>query len=162
MGSLDAAPTPRSSRARRALTGSAPAGHRRQQPHLVALPDRRLEPVEITDVLAVDVDVDEAVELALVGQPLTAKRRELANERRDDLADGAAGEIELLLAAGLGPEDLGDPDGAHATGPPSTNGADGSADRPNCGMGSGRPAARAATASVEQTGQAGSRRSLSS
>src|SRR5262245_6030790 len=161
IGSPAPAARPWSSRARRALTGSAPR-HRRQEPDLVALPHRRLQPVEIADILAVDVDVDEAVELAVVGQELAAERRELADERLDDLADGAAGEIELLLAAGLGPEDLRDPDGAHACGPPRTNTPPASDAAPKFGIGSGRPAARAATASVEQTGHEGSRRSLSS
>src|SRR4029079_8552119 len=105
IGSVDAAPTPRSSRARRALTRSAPARHRRQEPDLLAVPDRRPgpdvvataslrpEPVEVAVVLAVDVDVDEAVDLALVGQDLAAERRELPDERLHDLPPGAAGQV---------------------------------------------------------------------
>src|SRR5262245_6132916 len=162
IGSLEAGATPRSSRARRApiCLAARTARHRRQQPDLVALPDRRLQPVEVANVLAVDIDVDEAVELTLVRQQLAAERRELADERGHDLAHRRPAELELLLAAGLGPEDLGDPDDAHACGPPRTKAPPAVALK--SGIGSGRPAARAATASVEQTGHAGSRRSFSS
>src|SRR5207253_11200316 len=67
---------------------------------------------------------------------------------------------DLLVAPDLGTEDGRDLDDAHA-GPPRTNGAS-AAGAANEGMSSGRPSARAATASVEQTGQFGSRRSFSS
>ena len=46
--------------------------------------DRRVEPCEVADVLAVDVDVDEPVEVAVVGQQLLLERRMLLDERVDD------------------------------------------------------------------------------
>ena len=83
-----------------------PPGHRRQEPDLVALADRRREPVEVADVLAVDVDVDEPVELAVVGQELALERRVLRSSSAvDDLADRRAGQLDLLVAADLRPQD---------------------------------------------------------
>src|SRR6266550_3401438 len=136
------------------------AGHRRQETDLVALADRGRQAVEIANVLTIDVDVHEPVEAALVGQELAPERRVLVRQRRDELADGRAAQLHLLVAPDLGPEDRRDLDDAHA-GPPRTNGCS-AAGFPNDGIGSGRPSARAATASVEQTGQSGSRRSFSS
>ena len=72
---------PRGSRHRSA------AGHRRQEADLVGRRDRRVEPGEVADVLAVDVDVDEPVEVAVVGQELRAERRVLLDERVDDRPD---------------------------------------------------------------------------
>ena len=60
------------------------AGHRRQQADFVGRRDRRIEPREVADVLAVDVDVDEPVEVAVVGQQLAAERRVALDERVDD------------------------------------------------------------------------------
>ena len=48
---------------------SAP-GHRREQADLVGRGDRGIEPGHVAHVLAVDVDVDEPVEVAVVGQQL--------------------------------------------------------------------------------------------
>src|SRR6185369_7205263 len=141
-------------------SGLRAAGHRRQEADLVALGDRGREPVEIADVLAVDVDVDEPVELAVDGQQLVLQRRVGGRQGVDDGADGGPGELDLLVAPDLGTEDGRDLDDAHA-GPPRTNGAS-AAGAAKDGISRGRPSARAAIASVEQTGQFGSRRSLSS
>src|SRR6478752_1912109 len=66
--------------------GSA-AGHRRQEADLIALRDRRRQPVEVADVLAVDVDVDEPVELAVDGQELALQRGVRGRQRLHDGAD---------------------------------------------------------------------------
>ena len=72
---------------------SAP-GHRREEADLVGRGDRRVEPGQVADVLAVDVDVDEPVEVAVVGQQLGRQRRMLLDERADDVADRVAVELE--------------------------------------------------------------------
>src|SRR5687767_2620500 len=89
-------------------TGSA-AGHRRQQPDLVARGDRRPKPVEVADVLTVHVDVHESVQLALARQQLVAQRREPAHQRVDDLADRRTVDVELLLATHRRAQHRGDP-----------------------------------------------------
>ena len=60
---------------RRPATGrpSSAAGHGRQQADFVGPRDRRIEPREVAHVLAVDVDVDESIEVAIDGQQLTAE-----------------------------------------------------------------------------------------
>ena len=57
--------------AAQALVDASSARHRRQDRDLVAVGDRGLEPVEEADVLALEVDVDEAAQRAVaVGDPL--------------------------------------------------------------------------------------------
>jgi hypothetical protein len=158
IGSVDPPRRPDSSRARRATHGISSRRQRRQQPDLVALPDRRLEPVEVADVLAVDVDVDEAVDLALVwsgagrGATGTARRASRRPRRR------SRRQVELLLPP-VGPGGPGGSRPCHAIGPPGRTGLlSRAASRTRDG--SGVPARGRQTASVEQTGQAGSRREL--
>ena len=70
--------------------------------------------LEVADVLAVDVDVDEPVELAVVGQQLAAQRRVPLDERVDDRPDRAAVELQRLGAADVRPQHGRDEDRAHA------------------------------------------------
>ena len=126
--------------------------------------DGGVEPGQVADVLAVDVDVDEPVEVAVVGQQLTLERRMLGDERVDDAADRVAGDVQRLDPADIGPEHGRDEDRAHARASGeivparpvvvSRNGAS----APTAVVASGRPLLRASTAASEQTGHFGSRR----
>ena len=76
-------------RAAAAAGGLAAARDRRQDRHLVALGDLGVEAVEEADVLAAEVDVDEAAQAAVgVGDPL-AQLAVLGVERLEHLADRA-------------------------------------------------------------------------
>ena len=70
-----------SERGHRRSAAASAARHRRQEADLVALADRRREPVEVADVLAVQVDVDEPVELAVGRQELAAEAGVARDER---------------------------------------------------------------------------------
>ena len=88
-------------------------GHRRQQDHRLAGCDRGLEPVERADVLAAEIDVDERRDLA-VAEDLRAERRVARDEVLEHGADRVAVGLDLTLAADLGAQRRGDPDGRHA------------------------------------------------
>src|ERR1043166_7990739 len=79
------------------------ARNRRQDGPLVAVVDRGVEALLEADVLAGDVDVDEAAQVAVLGDPLAqiAVRLEDGVER---LADGRALDLHLGLAVGGGAE----------------------------------------------------------
>src|ERR1044072_2025369 len=73
----------------------------RENGYLVALAHRRVEALLEADVLAADVDVDEAAQVAVLGEP-----RPQVGVRLEDgvehLADRGAGNLQLGVAAGRG------------------------------------------------------------
>src|SRR6185437_11818203 len=75
----------------------------RQDRHLVAVIDRGLQAILEADVLAGDVDVDEAAQIAVLGDAL-AESVVLVEDRIEGLADGRALDLELALATGRGAE----------------------------------------------------------
>ena len=75
----------------------AAAGHGRQDHDRVAVFDRGVEAVEHPHVLVVEVDVDVAVELAVLAEELGLGVGVLAGQRAQDLADVAAGGLDLGL-----------------------------------------------------------------
>ena len=108
-------------------------------------------PVEVAHVLAVDVDVDEPVEVAVVGQQLPAERRVLLDERADHGTDRVAVELERLGAADVRTQDGRDEDRAHdapPARPPAARHGHGTAHDVDAVDGSGTPALRAATACI--------------
>src|SRR6185503_1373852 len=113
-------------------------------------PDRRRAPLEIAHVLAVEVDVDEAVQVALGRQELVLERGVRRDETVDDFADRPAADLDLLRPTEARPQDAGHLHHAHRT-PPRVN-------TPESDASAGAvPAARAATALSEQAGHSGSR-----
>src|SRR3954453_17207553 len=88
---------------RTALAPSA-AGDRGQDLHLVAVGDRRVEAVGEADVLAVDVDVDEAPQRAVAVRQAIAQLAVTVEQRVEHLAHGPTVHLELGLAAGRGPQ----------------------------------------------------------
>src|SRR4051794_7246384 len=75
------------------------AGHRGKDLHLAPVGHRRLEPLEVADVLASDVDVDEAPQPTVaVGDPL-AQLAVLGVDGLEHLADGRTLGAERRLAA---------------------------------------------------------------
>src|SRR6476620_5655090 len=78
------------------------SGHRREEPHLVARFDRGVETRQVPHVLAVDVDIDEPVEIPVGRQQLAAERRMALDEPIDDAADRLAVDVEGLDAADVG------------------------------------------------------------
>src|SRR3954451_3086437 len=98
---------------------SAAARDRRQDRHGVAVLDRGVQRTGEAHVLVVDVDVDEAVQLALVGDEAVLQAGVLAVEVVDELGQGAAVALDGLRAAGVGAQDGRDPDlDGHAGGAP--------------------------------------------
>src|ERR1700712_5530965 len=89
---------------------SAAAGHRGEDRHRVAVLDLGVQRTGEADVLVVDVDVDEAVQLALLGDEAVLQTRVLAVEIVDQRAEGRAAALDGLVAAGVGAQDGGDPD----------------------------------------------------
>src|SRR5215212_11176414 len=94
-----------------AVTSASGASHeclaardRREQPDLVARFDRRGEPLEVADVAAIDVDVDEPMQLAIGGQELLPECRMATDERLHGIADRPALDIDLPLAVGVRPQ----------------------------------------------------------
>src|SRR5207253_10316713 len=70
--------------------------------------------VEIPDVLPVEIDVDEPIQFAVVGQELGSKAGKLIDERSEHFADGRPADLDLLRTPGRRPENRWDPDRAHA------------------------------------------------
>src|SRR5262245_13612383 len=87
----------------RVATGAVTSASRDrgEQPDLVPLLDRRLEAREVAHVLAVEVDVHEAVELAVGGEQLLGKARVSIDELLHGVADRLAPNLDRLLAVGL-------------------------------------------------------------
>src|SRR3954470_21209006 len=89
---------------------SAAARDRREDRHRVAVLDRGVQSAGEPDVLVVDVDVDEPVQLALVGDQAVLQTGVLAVEVVDERAEGAAAALDGLRATGVGAQDGRDPD----------------------------------------------------
>src|SRR3954470_7749322 len=110
--------TSEAKRAIRALPGrrtgrgsrSAAARDRREDRHRVAVLDLGVERTGEAHVLVVDVDVDEAVQLALLGDEAVLQAGVLAVEVVDERAEGGAAALDGLVAAGVGAQDGRDPD----------------------------------------------------
>src|SRR6478735_6719670 len=88
-------------------TKRSAAGHRGQNGYLVAVVDRRLKPLLEADVLAADVDVDEAAKVAVLGDAV-AEAAVGVEDRVEHLAHGRAFDFELGVAAGGGAQLRGD------------------------------------------------------
>ena len=78
------------------------AGHRREQDHGRALANRRVEPVEHADVLAVEVDVHEGRDAFAVVENLPPEAGEARSEVGEHVAHRRAGRLDLARAADLG------------------------------------------------------------
>src|SRR5215218_4287211 len=85
------------------VPGSA-ARDGRQYRDLVAVGDRRRQPVEEADVLALQVDVDEAAQLPVLAREPVAQLAVLGVQRLEHLADGRAVGARLRGTAGGGPQ----------------------------------------------------------
>src|SRR5215218_4807064 len=83
--------------------GGSTAGDGRQDGHLVAVRDLRVEAVLEANALAGDVDVDEAPQVAVLGDPLP-QAVVLVEDRVESLADRGALNLEFTLTAGGGAE----------------------------------------------------------
>src|SRR3954462_1818465 len=88
---------------------SAPR-HRWEDRHRVAVLDRGVERTGEAHVLVVDVDVDEAVQRALLGDEAVLQARVLAVQVVDERAERGAAALDGLVAAGVGAQDGRDPD----------------------------------------------------
>src|SRR5580704_10388480 len=73
-----------------ALRRASAPGHGRQDGHLGAGRDGRVETLQVANVVVVDVYVDELVQGPFVGQDLARHPGVLGNELGEDLADGGA------------------------------------------------------------------------
>src|SRR5262249_26260933 len=94
----------------RPFTAPAPesaAGDGGEDRHLVAVVHGGVEAVLKANVLARDVDVDEAPQIPVLGDPL-AEPVVLLEDRVERLTDGGALNLQLALAAGGGAELRGD------------------------------------------------------
>src|SRR5262245_35383670 len=87
----------------RMTTGGLATRDSRQDRDLVALADRGLEALLEADVLAADVDVDEAAQVAVLGDPLAQVGVRL-EDGVEHLAHGRAGHLHLGVATGCGAE----------------------------------------------------------
>src|SRR4051812_23916042 len=85
------------------------ARDRRHDGDLLAALERRLEALQEADVLVADVDVDEAAHALLVEEAILHPGV-LALQIGDDGADGGAGGLHLVAAAGERAEGRGDAD----------------------------------------------------
>src|SRR6185503_11322957 len=98
-------------------TGPSAAGYRGQDREGGVLAYRGLQATGETDVLVIDVDVDEAVQLAVLDQA-RGDAGVPGLEVVDHLGDGGALRLDGLLTAGVGAQDGGDGDGhGHARAP---------------------------------------------
>src|SRR5688572_9688520 len=106
-------PSESTSEAKRAIgalpwTGSgrrSAARDRREDRDRVAVLDLGVEGAGEPHVLVVDVDVDEAVQLALLGHQSVLQARVLAVEVVDERGQGGAAALDGLVAAGVGAQD---------------------------------------------------------
>src|SRR3954453_13878064 len=88
---------------------SAPR-HRREDGDRVAVLDLGVEGAGEAHVLVVDVDVDEAVQLPLIGDQTVLDARVLAVQVVDERAERVPAALDGLVAAGVGAQDGRDPD----------------------------------------------------
>src|SRR5680860_1210703 len=85
----------------RITTGGLATSHGRKNRYLVALADGGVEALLEADVLTADVDVDEAAQVAVLGDPL-AQVAVRVEDRVEHLAHGRAGNLHLGVSAGRG------------------------------------------------------------
>src|SRR5437879_2771946 len=83
------------------------SGHRWHDGQVVAVLDGRGQAVQVTDVLVVQVDVEEPLNLPVV-EDSSAEGGILGGDVLQHRADGAAAGLELGLAAGVLPHGGGD------------------------------------------------------
>src|SRR3954465_6232899 len=91
-------------------SGSAAAGDGGEDRDRVAVLDRGVQGTGEPHVLVVDVDVHEAVQLALLGDQAVLDPRVLGVDVVDQRAEGGAVALDGLVAAGVGAQDGRDPD----------------------------------------------------
>src|SRR4249919_1464464 len=120
---IDQARRPRrKDRARSPSKAFSTAGHCGQDDDRIALLDRGAKTVEDADVLVVEIDVDVAVEVAVLAEELFAGAGVLGGESPQYLADIGADGLDLGLAARLRAQHRGYADGRHQGGDPSLGG----------------------------------------
>src|SRR3954447_10601918 len=90
--------------------GNSASGDGGKDRDLVVLVDLGVELVEVPDVVVVDVDVDELVEGAVLGDDEAGQPGELAHQVVEHLAHGRAIGLHRALPVGFGPEDGGQAD----------------------------------------------------
>ena len=90
------------------------AGDRRDDAERVARLHRGPFPIEVPNVLVIQIDVDEAPELPFVVVKMLLQPLVLRREVAEQLADGGAVDFDDVLLAGKGPKGRGDIDlGGH-------------------------------------------------
>lgn len=92
--------------------GSGAAGDGGHDRDLIVGLDRRVEAIDVTDVLVLDIDVDEAADLPVIEELLT-ETGVLVDQRGEDLADGRAVGVDLAGAVGVLAQDGGNANGGH-------------------------------------------------
>src|SRR5688572_519521 len=92
---------------------SRSAGHCRQDDRGVCLPDGRLEDIEMADVAAVHVQVDEAMQVAVPGKKLLAQTGMPADKIVQQLAHRGTARLDLFLVLDVDSEDGWYPDPRH-------------------------------------------------
>jgi hypothetical protein len=92
---------------------SAPAGHRRKDHNRVAVANDCVEPVEHTDILVVEIDVDVAVELSVCREQLVGGGGMGVGEVTQDVADVLAGSRHFALATDRRAQNRGNLDRRH-------------------------------------------------
>src|SRR6187551_3040994 len=91
-------------------------GHRRQDDDGVAVLHGRAQAVEDPNVLVVEVDVDVAVEVAVLAEELLTGGGVLGGEGAQDLAHVGTRGLDLGLTAGMRLQHLGDANRCHQAG----------------------------------------------
>ncbi len=89
---------------RRRVRDRAP-GNRREDGDLVAIGDRSGQRRQVTDVVVIQIDVDELVERPVIVDHLAGKPRVLLDQRQKGLAHRGAGGGDGFGTAGMGTED---------------------------------------------------------
>jgi hypothetical protein len=84
-------------------SGSRSPGHGRKDDHGVAFTHGGVEKLEIANVAAVQVDVDEAVERAISAEELLAQSRVASHQIAQHLADGIPAGVDFLLIPDVNP-----------------------------------------------------------
>src|SRR5262245_49723861 len=83
------------------------ARHGGQDGHRVSVVDLGVQGAQETDILVVDVYIDEPVQAAILGDKPGAQARVLAVEIGQQVVNGVPGALDGLLTAGVGAEDGG-------------------------------------------------------
>src|SRR3954449_6052786 len=112
-GSSTSGVLPTSSRREPAVRTLEPTGHGGEEDHGGAMLDRRIEPVERPDVLALDVDVHVRGDVAVLHE-LRSQTGEAGHQVEEQFPHGVALGRHLAGAADVAPQHRWDPDPAHA------------------------------------------------